>query len=322
MGIGCGLLAITRPFEGLILCSLAILACYVFSNERKLRNLVLRLVTPLICGVLPFIAFEAFYNYRVTGSPVTLPYVLYEKQHSRSPIFVWQKTQAAQQTPHRHEIKAYYEEEKNNALIQQTPKGFLAYFFSKLKAYDRFFWHGLILVLWIPALLRWRDSAVLLSFIILIVTFLASCGFTFWAFPHYTALVFPLVIVLTMQGLRAFYNQNRTRLLAVLVFACLCALGFVMFSWRLWVNQKTQWQYNRAELIAKLADTRSKNLVLVRYSSQHNRHYEWIYNRADIDQAHVVFAPDGDAEYLKPLLTYFKGYDVTHIEPDKPVWGD
>jgi hypothetical protein len=60
----------------------------------------------------------------------------------------------------------------------------------------------------------------------------------------------------------------------------------------------------------------------VRYSQKHNPKTEWIYNLADVDHSHVVFAPDGDAEYLKPLLNYFKGYEVTHIEPDKAMWGD
>lgn len=95
-----------------------------------------------------------------------------------------------------------------------------------------------------------------------------------------------------------------------------------MFTARLWKDQKSQWQYNRADLVKKLNQLPNKQLVLVRYSPKHNPKTEWIYNPADIDPAHVVFAPDGDAEYLKPLLTYFKGYEVTHIEPDKPMWGD
>jgi hypothetical protein len=322
MGIGCGLLAITRPFEGLIVCSLAVLACFVLSGKERRRSLISQMIAPLLCGAIPFIAFAAFYNYRVTGNALTLPYVLYEKQYSDSPIFIWQRITTVKQAPHRREIASFYQEEKDNALLQQTPKGYLSYFYAKLKAYDRSFAHGLILLLWIPALLNWRSAVVRLSFVIFLLTFLASCGLTFWAFPHYTALVFPLVIVLSIQGLHVLYQQDRTRLLARLVLACLCALGFVMFSWRLSVNQKTQWQYNRAQLVANLAHSAPKNLVLVRYSKQHNRHKEWIYNAADIDSAPVVFAPDGTAEQNKPLLNYFKGYEVLHIEPDRPMWGD
>jgi hypothetical protein len=321
MGLGCGLLAITRPFEGLLLCLPATILCIVALKRKSGANILSAFILPLLCTCLPFATFTAYYNFRVTRSPFVLPYQVYEKQYSPSPVFIWQHDSPVR-SKHRPEIEAYYRREKTNADEQRTLRGYVVALVDKLKSYDRFFLHGILLALVIPAAIRWQKIPARLCLGLFAFVLLVSCGVTFWAFPHYCAMAFPLFFAVEIYGLKYLHAQRRTVLLSRIAVVSICAISVALFAKRLRADQNTQWQYNRADLVSQLNHHKEKQLVLVRYSPGHNRHYEWIYNRADIDHAHVVFAPDGDAEYLKPLLNYFKGYDITHIEPDRPMWGD
>jgi hypothetical protein len=59
-----------------------------------------------------------------------------------------------------------------------------------------------------------------------------------------------------------------------------------------------------------------KDLVIVHYSADHNPHQEWVYNRADIDAAPVVWARETPRETLSQLIQYFADRQVWILEPD------
>jgi hypothetical protein len=276
---------------------------------------------PVIIGAIPFLAFDAYYNFRVTGNALKPPYSVYEKTYSRNALFIWQSDPKNDRN-HRPEINRFYDDEKRDANMQRSLSGFIRGIWPKLKLYDRYFLHGLIALMIIPALLLWRRSPLRICFCMFLALFGLTLGSSFWAQPHYSAPILPLFIALLLYGFAQLHAIERTKLLAQILFIGFGFLGLAMFTTRLWKDQKTQWQYNRADMVAALEKSPNKQLVLVQYAPWHNPKTECIYNRAVIDHAHVVFAPDGNAEYLKPLLTYFKGYDITHIEPDKPMWGD
>jgi hypothetical protein len=57
-------------------------------------------------------------------------------------------------------------------------------------------------------------------------------------------------------------------------------------------------------MVEQLETLPEKHLILVTYGEEHSPHHEWVYNRANIDAAKVVFArsmADNSA-----LLDYFK----------------
>jgi hypothetical protein len=78
----------------------------------------------------------------------------------------------------------------------------------------------------------------------------------------------------------------------------------------------SQFTVERAEVVRQLAQQPGKQLVLVRYGEKHNVHEEWVYNRADIDAAPIVWAremtPPQDAE----LLDYYRGRSVWVLDAD------
>jgi hypothetical protein len=60
-----------------------------------------------------------------------------------------------------------------------------------------------------------------------------------------------------------------------------------------------------------------EHLVLVRYSKDHNSGEEYVYNKAAIDRAKIVWAREIPGVDLKPLLSYFRNRDVWVYEPDE-----
>ena len=61
---------------------------------------------------------------------------------------------------------------------------------------------------------------------------------------------------------------------------------------------------------------RGKLLVVVRYWPQHIFQDEWVYNRADIDGARVVWARDLGAAENEKLRRYYPDRSVWLLEPD------
>ena len=54
-----------------------------------------------------------------------------------------------------------------------------------------------------------------------------------------------------------------------------------------------------------------KDLIFVKYSPDHNPHFDWVYNRADINHSEVVWALSLTSAENQKLIDYF---------PDRKVW--
>jgi hypothetical protein len=67
----------------------------------------------------------------------------------------------------------------------------------------------------------------------------------------------------------------------------------------------------RAQIETRLDQLPGKQLVIVRYSSTHNTLDEWVYNRADIAAAKVIWAREMDDASNRELLNYY---------PDRKAW--
>jgi hypothetical protein len=72
----------------------------------------------------------------------------------------------------------------------------------------------------------------------------------------------------------------------------------------------------RARVLRQLEASSQKQLVLVRYRSDHDPLQEWVYNGADIDGSKVVWARDMGPEQNEKLIRYYKGRRVWVVEVD------
>jgi hypothetical protein len=87
MCAGIALLANSRSFEGLMVCvPVAIAMAYQLVRSTGVR----RLLVPMV-GMLAVVAtLMAYYNARVFGSPLTMPYQANKAMYAVTPVFVWQ----------------------------------------------------------------------------------------------------------------------------------------------------------------------------------------------------------------------------------------
>jgi hypothetical protein len=74
---------------------------------------------------------------------------------------------------------------------------------------------------------------------------------------------------------------------------------------------------DRVAITRQLEATPGRHLVLVSYGPHHDVDWEWVYNRADIDGAKVVWARDMGAGDNQELLSYFQGRQVWRLNGDQ-----
>src|SRR5262245_17904886 len=73
---------------------------------------------------------------------------------------------------------------------------------------------------------------------------------------------------------------------------------------------------HRARILRQLEQEPGQHLIVVRYGPDHRGAQEYVYNRADIDNAKVVWARDMGDSKNRRLLEYFKERQVWLFEPD------
>ncbi len=325
MGLGAGVLALNRPFEGFVLCCLAGVA--LLYQWRKSWNggvILKRFVIPLTAAAMPFLAFNGYYNFRVTGHPLTMPYAVYENQYSNKPLFIWGSDRPTVPSYHNEEMRFFYYREDLYSDSARTSRGFVTNVLGKLQRYDEFFWHKLAFVCLIPIIaVARREPRCRLALWLFLLPLVISVSLAIYTFPHYTAPIFPLLLILLIFGLRElhlwkFKGRRWGRLAARVLIIYLCIFSLASFADRQSLYQRTAWEYRRAAVLSHLEADGKKHLVIVKYGPGHVPDSEWVYNRADIDNSRVVWARDlGEAEN-RNLLNYFNDREVLILEPDNP----
>jgi hypothetical protein len=72
----------------------------------------------------------------------------------------------------------------------------------------------------------------------------------------------------------------------------------------------------RAQIEDKLEHLPGKQVVVVRYSTEHNSLEEWVYNSPDIDNSKVIWAREMDLAENGRLLEYYSDRNVWLVQPD------
>jgi hypothetical protein len=339
MGLGLVLLANSRPWEGLVLglpVAGATLAGLIASRRLAIGQRILRVVLPISVVLILAGAGMAYYFWCVTGSPVRMPYQVAREAYATAPIFIWQSPRA--EPVHRHPVirefyrryeLAFYEAETGTVRGLVVTK---AAFTIALLAF--YFGPALLLpLLMFPRLLRDRRVRFLVA---AGAVGLVGLAVEVFFIPHYAAPMTAIGLALVVEGLRhmrvwrwhgrpagAFLVRTLPLVYAGALALRLLAsgLGLPLTETGLWWLKLTPSErgLERAHLLAHLERMPGQHLVVVRYGPDHDpgRQIEWVYNRADIDRAQVIWARDmGEAENTR-LMEHYRGRQVWLIEPDR-----
>ena len=83
-----------------------------------------------------------------------------------------------------------------------------------------------------------------------------------------------------------------------------------ILGWPKFVTDSSRYAEARSAIVRDLSKLPHKQLAIVQYPPNHNFHVEWLYNEADIDASHVVWAPDMGAELNSELIWYYRDRTV------------
>lgn len=340
MGLGLIALANSRAYEGLVLSipvALGLLWSLLKDRRWRMEAKLVRVVLPLALVLAVSGAAMAYYFWRVTGSPIRMPYEVNRATYATAPIFLWQSPRP--EPAYRHKVvrdfyhrfeQTVYEDE-----VQSAP-GFLL---AKLAVVVPFlaFYVGpalLLPLLMFPRALRDRR----IRFLVLTGAVTAG-GLAVEVFflPHYAAPLSAVTLAVIVQALRhlrlwrwdgAPAGRFLVRALPLLSAGVLLlrltapALGLPLTETKLWWLRiaPSDRGLARARLLADLEHMPGQHLVVVRYGPTHDplTQLEWVYNAADLEGAKVVWAREMDPGKTTQLLEHYRGRHVWLLEPDQP----
>ncbi len=350
-GVGAGIMALTRPYEGLWFCSVpAATMGWRFYKWKMMDGSWKKKNSTAFSFFLPVAAalvFLLIYNRAVTGDALKFPHRLYQEQYEPDvSVFTWEHP--GPPPAGRNPELAYQIRRFDPALMLAPTVDFFELWKSHLTVALRriglFFLPGLfgIGLAWAvvsgQCCRRFSGKIALAN----LLAFLVMLGtLRFFGFPHYAAAwSAPLaaLIVLGFRGLCTF-RFGAWRLPR-------CLLGGVMVGWALVnlfrqtasINLPYPWVLDRLDTIATLESQSDSDhrghVVFVMMAEGQPAFAEWVYNSPNIDTQTVVFArslgPARDVAvskyfptrhlwqaWLKPNgeLDRLTPYDPTHPTP-------
>jgi hypothetical protein len=285
------------------------------------RVVLTRVVLPagLVLGLTA--AAMAYYNYQVTGRPLTMPYHVHEATYGSVPLFLWQPLPTPPHYNHPVLEENHLGWALQEYLQQRSPSGFLRFAAARCGKLLGFYL-GLTLLLPLVALrpaLRnpWNRFALLTCLVELAASGLATFGL-----PHYVAPITGLIFLLVVQGLRQVRLGRWHGLPVGRAYVRALPLAYlVLVVLSLFVEQRAGPEARhrqRAAILARLDRESGRHLVLVRYRPKPlgMDHEEWVYNGADIDAAKVVWAREMGPAEDRALLEYFGDRHVWRVDAD------
>jgi hypothetical protein len=320
-GLGIGVLANTRPYEGLVLSLVCIAATawWAVAKKRLSKPVVIRTVLPIIIVVSLVGIGTAYYFWRVTGNAFHMPQQVNRETYAVAQYFYWQRPHT-QPVFHNEPMRQFYDNLEWLHFVQaHSVLGFVRQTAQKV-AFTWAFYIGPLLTIPLFLMFRvFRDRRVLFLLLVGGFCFSASVLVVFFNI-HYLAPISAVLIAIVVQGMRhlrtwRYDNQPCGRFLVRAIVAGL----IIMMPLQVRTLRNTRdeaFGRERAGLLHQLEALPGQHLVIVGYSPDHDPTLEWVYNNADIDSSKIVWARDMGPEQNQELLRYYGGRSVWYLEAD------
>ncbi|MBS1824979.1 MAG: hypothetical protein JST93_06635 [Acidobacteria bacterium] len=327
--LGFGILANTRPYEGLAF-SLASLAYLGFQARRHSLRSWLHVLPKAAAIGTAGLAFMAYYNWRGTGNPLRPPYIENRAQYAIHGTFYGSSSNPGH--AYNHEVmRRFYTVHED-----YTPRraNFWRWPDKPFRFWIFFVGPGLTLA-FAGLFVAGRTRPGRYAMLALGTLFAVHLPVVWDLFPHYAAPVvgaFYLLLIVCLQSLTVSWRRRRFQgksIARAVILTCLimAAVRGSAPAWNLpvfgettqaWYNYGRTCNFFRARIEDRFTSMGGKHLILIQYDPQHRPEMEWVYNRAGIDAAPVVWAryvPQPDR--LATLLAYFRDRHVWILYPDR-----
>lgn len=321
LALGVAILANSRPYEGLVLSltvAAALLAWRLFTP---------RVVLPMALALVVTAAGMGYYFWRVTGSPLRMPYQVNREAYSAASVFIWKAPRPAPAYRHAVMREFYLSWELPTHREARRLKNMPRLFLEKLQLLDLFFLGPALTLPLVMLFLVLRDRRTRFLLIACAASIFGLALET-WFVPHYAGPMAGALLVIALQSMR----HLRSRPAGLFMVRAIPIVCFVMlvtcigWQWCYADRWESTWccmrlrvgNISRADILKELERAGGRHLVIVRYRPGHNLHDEWVYNAADIDRSPVVWARE--MAHNEELLRYFQDRQVWLAEPDvKPT---
>jgi hypothetical protein len=339
MGVGIAVLALSRPYEGLLLCLPVgfVLARWIFfGSNRPTFGFVLRRAAFPLAIIVASVAWLGYYDYRAFGNPLTPPYSVDRAEYAAAPYYIWQSPRP--EPVYRHAVirDFYINQELGYAKRLHTFSGFLSenIFFKPLRTL--LFFAGFALL---PPLIMLRRVFFDKRIRFLLVSVLIVVGAVMvetWLIPHYFAAITPAFYALGLQMMRHLRQwkpggkpvgitiQRFVVTLCVVLAAIrlgaeplqLTLAKWPSGSWAATWHGPQRLGVERKDIEDQLNQLPGKQLVIVRYAPDHSSLDEWVYNAPDIHGSKIIWAREMDAANNQELFHYYKDRTIWLVQPD------
>ena len=323
--LGIVILVNTRPYEGAAFAAAAGILLIVLRKAAGRRIVCPVLILTLCAVLLPAAALMGYYNWRVFGSPVTMPYSVNRSTYAVAQIFVWQAPRPKPPLYRHQAMRDFYMGfELEYFLRARTLAGYMQVLLSKAEILV--FYLGPVLTLPLVAVAWTLRSPKTRIFLWLTGAVAAASAATPWFAPHYVAPLTAVLWALLIQGIRVLTVGRPGAPRAItLVCATMVVVRIAMgvapapFVLNYPMTWATTWnvRLGREQMIERLNRTGGRHLVIVRYDAGHDPFREYVFNAADLDGSKVVWARDMGPEQNRELIRYFATRKVWLLEADR-----
>jgi hypothetical protein len=321
-GAGLAILANSRPFEGLLLSLPTGIFLFLHIIDQRGQSLWLsirRTVVPIVFVLALTIVAMGFYNLRVTGNFLRIPYQIHETTYALAPVFLWQELPSEPEFRHQviRNLHATYALPFYSS--QRSISGFLTkdvyrLLLLEIQALNIFL---LPVIIAFPMLMPWifGNFWPRRSLLIYFVLNLGLLTETF-KYAHYLAPIMGLNYYFVLNAFRLTRRRNRKIGDATLRLTLISAVAGLVISLHTTIKKDNSsgWHVQRAQILKLLKQENGEHLVVVSYGPGHSVHHEWVYNEADIDRSNVVFARGINNTEDCQLVAYFKSRRIWSLD--------
>ena len=337
IAVGAVVLAISRPYEGILLClpTLVALVLWLIKTDRLSVQTLLIRATPAIGILIVGIAWLGYYDYKAFGNPLTLPYTVNRATYAMAPYYVWQEPRPEPHYRHAEMRRFYKVDELDDYNRNHSVGGF--FFMTVVKAIRGvYFFSGIALI---PPLflLPWALRDRRIRFLVISLCVLAAgMAIEIFLIPHYLAPFTAAFYAVGLQALRHLYHcKPGGQPVGRAMTHCIVAICVVMAVLRPFNRQlghpipekpvstwivswfgPDHFTTERSVVESGLERKPGGQLAIVRYAADHDPLDEWVYNSADIDSSKIIWARGMDPAADADLIRYYGQRKAWLVLPD------